>query len=136
MDQLATSLGPIFAAGFAVQQLLEILTPILALDERAGFQKYKKVIVGIVSLVAGLVLASLVPSFMVLRALKLDIPTPLDIAISGLVLSAGTEGINSILKFMKYAKEDKKATAATKETPKKDGDGGAPPAGIERLNRA
>src|SRR5438094_4639531 len=32
-----------------------------------------------------------------------------------LVLSAGTEGVNSILKFFKYSKEDKKATAAAKD---------------------
>jgi hypothetical protein len=36
-----------------------------------------------------------------------------------LVISAGTEGVNSILKFLGYAKEDKKAQAAGKvaETP-------------------
>jgi hypothetical protein len=39
----------------------------------------------------------------------------LDVLISALVLSAGTEGVNSILKFFKYSKEDKKATAASKE---------------------
>ena len=32
-----------------------------------------------------------------------------------LVLSAGTEGVNSILKFFKYSKEDKKATAAAND---------------------
>jgi len=116
MDQLTVSLGPVFVAGFAVQQLLEILTSLLNLDERPTFQKYKKVILGIVSLIFGLLLALLVPAFMVFRALKVDVPGALDVLISGFVLSAGTEGVNSIVKFLKYAKEDKKVTAAAKES--------------------
>jgi hypothetical protein len=36
-----------------------------------------------------------------------------DVFVSALVLSAGTEFFNSILKFLSYAKEDKKAQAAT-----------------------
>jgi hypothetical protein len=34
-----------------------------------------------------------------------------DVIVTALVLSAGTEGFNSILKFLGYAKEDKKAQA-------------------------
>ena len=118
MDELVKALTPIFAAGFATQQFLEILTNILDLDQRPNFQKYKKAILGLVSLVVGFVLASLSKSFQIFPALKADdsVPIYLSIPISALVLSAGTDGLNSIVKFMKYAKEEKKATAAEKLT--------------------
>jgi hypothetical protein len=118
-----TNLGPLsvlFAAGFAVQQLLELLTSILDLDSNTTFQKYKKVILGICSLAAGLALALLDSDLRVLKALGttstghvLDV---IDVCVTGLVLSAGTEGINSILKFVKYSKEDKKTAAASKQS--------------------
>ena len=54
MDKLVTALAPVFAAGFAVQQLLEILTSIFNLDTRPAFQNWKKAILGIISLVIGL----------------------------------------------------------------------------------
>ena len=64
----------------------------------------------------GLVLAGCVEKFRILTALKIDTGGAwLDVPISALVLSAGTEGVNSILKFFKYSKEDKKATAAAKD---------------------
>ena len=116
MDSLTTALGPIFVAGFAVQQFLEILTAVLNLDSNASFEKFKKMILGIASLGLGLLLAAFVQEFRVLQALKIgSVGTWLDVFISALVLSAGTEGVNSILKFFKYSKEDKKATAAAKD---------------------
>jgi len=57
MDALVMALGPVFAAGFAVQQLLEILTSILDLDSQPSFQKWKKAILGVVSLGVGFSLA-------------------------------------------------------------------------------
>jgi hypothetical protein len=36
----------------------------------------------------------------------------LDVFVTALILSAGTEGFNSIMKFLGYAKEGKKAEAA------------------------
>lgn len=115
MDNLIVVLGPVFVAGFAIQQFLEILTSVLNLDSNAKFEKFKKVILGVVSLALGWVLAYFVKEFRILHALKNDSVTWLDIPISALVLSAGTEGVNSILKFFKYTKEDKKATAASKD---------------------
>jgi len=120
MDQLTTALAPIFVAGFAVQQFLEILTAVLNIDSNASFEKYKKAILGVASLVLGLVLAGCICKFRILTALNIGPYPKLDVLISGLVLSAGTEGVNSILKFFKYSKEDKKATAAAKT----DGGGG------------
>jgi hypothetical protein len=125
MDKLITALAPVFAAGFAVQQLVEILTSILDLDSRESFQKYKKAILAVVSLVLGLVLAYndylrvLQPLFAqdvtdpVTKAPTV-IPPYLDYIVTALVISAGTEGINSILKFLKYKKEETKIDAAAK----------------------
>jgi hypothetical protein len=117
MDQLTLTLalGPIFVAGFAVQQFLEIATALLNLDSKVSFEKYKKVILGLASLTAGLLLAGWVPEFRVLHAVKVNAAEWLDVTTSAFVLSAGTEGVNSILKFFKYSKEDKKETAASKD---------------------
>lgn len=109
-----TKLTALFAAGFAVQQLLELATAILNLDSNPTFQKYKKAILGVLSLAAGLLLAGFVSQLRVLSALGVATSGPNDVLVTGFVLSAGTEGINSILKFAKYAKEDKKTTAASK----------------------
>jgi hypothetical protein len=131
MDQLTTSLGPVFVAGFAIQQFIEILTSILNLDGNASFEKYKKAILGATSLAMAFLLASSIPSMRVLHAL--DPKTALDgwdLAITAFVLSAGTDGINSIVKFMKYSKEDKKASAAVKDP------SGTAASALQRINRA
>jgi hypothetical protein len=112
-----TKLTALFAAGFAVQQLLELATAILDLDGNPTFQKYKKAILGLLSLATGLLLGGFVSELRVLSALGVTASGPTDVCLTGLVLSAGTEGINSILKFAKYSKEDKKTTVASKESP-------------------
>jgi hypothetical protein len=50
-----------------------------------------------------------------------DVPETLDRFVTALVISAGTEGVNSILKLLKYAKEDKKTDAALKTEPARGG---------------
>jgi hypothetical protein len=130
MDQLTTALGPVFVAGFAVQQFLEILTSILNLDSNVSFEKYKKAILSSASLVMGFLLASCIPSLRVLHAV--DPKTVLngwDLVITAFVLSAGTEGINSIIKFIKYSKENKKASAVLKDP------SGTAASALERMNR-
>ncbi len=52
MDKLVLALAPAFAAGFALQQLLEILDPIVKLFTRESADN-KKLILSIVSLVVG-----------------------------------------------------------------------------------
>jgi hypothetical protein len=121
------ALAPAFAAGFAVQQLLEIVTSFLDLGDNTGFQKYKKPILGFIALVIGFSLSYGIGQLHVLTVLLTTVgadgkplpPAPpvndfLDALVTGLIISAGTEGINSILKFLKYTKEDKKNQAATK----------------------
>ena len=57
MDKLITALGPAFAAGFAVQQLLEILDPIVDIIPINKIKLGKRPFFGILSLIVGLVLA-------------------------------------------------------------------------------
>jgi hypothetical protein len=123
MDRLIVALGPAFAAGFAIQRLLELADPLtnVLLGNRPARANTKKALLAVLSLVAGLALA-LGAGLRVLRPLgaRQDaVGTVTDVVVTALVISPGTEGVNSILKFLGYAKEDKKAQAAGKvaETP-------------------
>jgi len=103
MDKIVQALGPVFAAGFAVQQLIEILSPVV--DK---IRTNKKEILGLASLVIGLILAW-GAGLRVLQPMGVYTAKLVDVMISGLIISAGTEGINSIMKFLGYAKENKKS---------------------------
>jgi hypothetical protein len=104
-------LGPIFAAGFAVQQFLEVLSPLV---ERFLGESRKKMALGVAGFIVGLGIAS----HFDLRALRFfNVANSggwLDLLVTALILSAGTEGSNSIVKFLKYLKEDRKSGAAEK----------------------
>jgi hypothetical protein len=111
MEQLVVALGPAFAAGFAIQRLLEILDPVF---EMQRVKESKKMILGLVSLAVGLLLAFGI-ELRVLQPLGVVSSDYLDALVTGLIISAGSEGFNSILKFLGYAKEGKKADAAEKK---------------------
>lgn len=116
METLVTSLGPVFAAGLAIQQLLELLDSILI--RRILPEEWKKVVLGLLSLIVGLCLAFFA-KLHVLELLGAPYVPPWDELTTGLIISGGTQGINSILKFLGYAKEGKKADAAAKAAPVK-----------------
>ena len=101
MEKLVVALGPAFAAGFAVQQLLELLDP-LAIKIIGTADK--KIVLGVVSLIVGLVLA-FGAGLRVLQPLGVAKADFLDGVVTALIVSAGTEGFNSIIKFLGYAKE-------------------------------
>jgi hypothetical protein len=105
MDKLVIALGPAFAAGLAVQRLLEILDP---LAEKIKVNK--KLLLGLVSLVIGLALA-FGAGLRVLQPLGVTHADFLDAVVTGLIISAGTEGFNSIIKFLGYTKELRKEEA-------------------------
>ena len=110
MDILITALGPVLAAGFALQQLLEILNPLI--ERIVGEdEKTKKMYLGLISLFVGFGL-SFGAGLRVLTALGATAPYIVDGIVSGLIISGGTEGINSIMKFLGYTKEKEKANAA------------------------
>jgi hypothetical protein len=106
LDKLIPALAPLFAAGLGIQQLGELLTPLL--DKIST--EYKKIVFGLISLTLGLAVAFLFQA-QVLNLL-FDIPPDdkdkyvlLDRFITGLIISSGTEGVNSILKFLKFKKK-------------------------------
>jgi hypothetical protein len=106
MDKIVLALGPAFAAGFALQQLLELLDPLL---EKLA-KDNKKLVNGIISLVFGL-LMSFGAGMRALAPLGFTGGDFWDAFITALIISAGTEGINSIMKYLGYSKEVKKLAA-------------------------
>jgi len=104
MDDFARAIGPIFIASFALQQLIELLDPILdaALGER------KKWILSAVSLLAALGL-TFGAGLRSLGPLGAEVPDWADAAITALLLTGGTKGINDLLKLIGYRKEAAKA---------------------------
>jgi len=115
-----------FAAGFAVQQALEILDATLfvrlpAIGKRAALAW--------TSLGLGLLFAGF-GQILILKALKITAEAWIDTLISALFISAGTEGVNSLLKFLQYKKEEQKGEAV--QTQEQAGllSPGAPPAGV------
>jgi hypothetical protein len=119
----AAALAPAFAAGFAVQQGLQILDSFVNLDKKIS-PTTKTGLAGLVSLALGVVFAT--NGLTVLSALSTTkYPAWVDVAVSALVISGGTEGFNSIMKFMGYKKD-----AAGVDSGQKDaGDPKQPPQG-------
>jgi hypothetical protein len=103
MDELVLGLGPSFAAGFALQRLLEIADPVFAkLDANL-----KKLVLNLIAFLVGVALAWW-GGLRVLEGLGADAEAWVDVLVTGLVVSGGTEGFNSIMKFLGYKKEEKK----------------------------
>jgi hypothetical protein len=99
---------PVFAAGLAIQQLLEVMDPITS---RLAAEKDKKLFLSILSLAAGAVL-SFGCGLRILAPLGVMDSDFLDGVVTALITSAGTETFNSILKYLGYAKESKKVDVA------------------------
>jgi hypothetical protein len=110
MDALVLALAPAFVCGFAIQRLLELVDP--AVDRffpGTGEKKarWKKGILGIVAIIGGLIFAAV--GIRVLDPIsEHPLPDWIDFVATGLVVSAGTEGLNSIMKFLGYKKEEQK----------------------------
>ena len=104
-------LGAISIAAFAVQQILEILSPFV---EWLLGESRKKMALGVISICIGLLLAYVFGLRVLLYAGVTSYGPgagTLDLIVTGFLLGTGTEGVNSILKFLKYLKEDKKLSA-------------------------
>lgn len=118
MEQLLIAFGPAFATGFALQRLLEILDAPL---ENYARDK-KKVILSLLSLLGGLIL-SFGAGLRVLVHLGFTGGDFWDAIVTALIISAGTEGINTIMKYFGYVKQKEQADAAERhlEVEKKQG---------------
>ena len=117
MDQSITqTLTVPFAAGFIVQRFLEVLDPLTS--KFLGNPNTKKALLASVSLALGWAMAAQIP-IELFRTLLTQVGntriTPgFDHFLSGVFISAGTEGFNSLVKFANYKKESSKADAASK----------------------
>lgn len=108
---LVKALAPAFAAGFAIQRLLEILDPIL---DRIRQGEYKKIALGLISFAGGLGLAAWDPMRVLSQMTGANVWGPLDYLVTALIISGGTEGFNSIIKFLDYKKQETRETAKAK----------------------
>ena len=117
METLIIAFGPVFAAGLAVQQLIEIADGILELLFKlvvpSGLPIEKKPFLSLISLLAGLFIAA-GAGLRVLEPLGIQGAGLADVFVTGLLISAGTESFNSIIKFLGYVKDDRKFTTQTK----------------------
>lgn len=100
MDRLVEALAPVLVASIALQQLLELLDPILD----SVISEHKKWILSAVSLVVGLVLAfglglRVLAPFGVTRAPWLDA------IVTALFITGGTKVFNELIKWIGYMKE-------------------------------
>lgn len=102
-----------FVAGFAIQQLLEVIDPITSLFLTKP--AWKKSALGIVSLFLGFWMAS-AGHIQILAALSAKVSLRFDLFVTSVFISAGTEGFNSLLKFVNYKKEATKASAAAQKS--------------------
>ena len=121
MSNVVTALAPAFAAGFAVQQGLQILDGFLKLDKNVG-PVTKTGLAGLASLGLGIVFAT--QGIHVLSALSTtSYPAWIDTMVSALVISGGTEGFNSIMKFIGYKKDAANPNAPADNAANKGGSG-------------
>jgi hypothetical protein len=105
MDTLVVGLGPAFIAGFAIQQLLERIDPLFKNVKNKGLW------LGTISLALGLGLA-FGANLKVLEPLGANVTYEFwDTLTTGLVISGGSEGINSVMKFLGYKKSEAREDA-------------------------
>lgn len=123
MDKLILSLAPAFAAGLAIQQLLELadrfveqVLKILGPSLSVGIDK--KLILGLISLFVALII-TIGGGLRVLQPLDIEAGF-VDVIVTSLIISAGTESINSIVKFLGYTKERKDPSYQSQDVAKND----------------
>jgi len=106
MELLVLGLGPVAICGYAVQQLLDLLDPILG---RMG--QPKRVWYGAIALLLGLLLAQLAGLRIFVSLGVMGVPPWLDSLVTALVISAAADGFNSINKYLVYLKMKEKRDA-------------------------
>jgi hypothetical protein len=116
MQTLVQTLTVSFAAGFVVQRVVEILDTYTT--AKIADPSRKKFAIGVVSLAFGCLLAFSLHLRMFHDLMQLDCDDAfmnlLDYFGTGIFISGGSEGFNSLLKFANYKKEASKADAADK----------------------
>jgi len=123
MNPLVESLVPVFIAGFALQQLLELLDPVV---ERL-LKPHKAWLMSALALALALTVTLLL-GLRVLRPFGITRADWLDAILTALLISSGTKWLNDLLKLISYKKQELKARAA-RNAPGGGGDAGYGAAG-------
>jgi hypothetical protein len=115
LADIVTALGPAFAGPMAIQHVNELLDPLAS--RTSSDPNKKKTIMGIFSVALALAALYCAPQLRILHVLQSYADSEhwmcfWDDILSALIISTGTEGVNSIVKFLGYAKEQKKSDAA------------------------
>jgi hypothetical protein len=110
MDDFMRSIGAAFVAAFALQQLIELLDPILD----SVVRRQKKWVLSAISLLAGLGLTFGL-GLRIIGPLGMDAPDWADAIVTALFITGGTKGINDLLKLIGYQKEAARAQLAATE---------------------
>src|SRR5258706_14946551 len=105
MPDLTQALLVPFLAGFIVQRFLEVVDPFTT--AKIADPNRKKVVLSVISLILGWLLAGF-GHIAIFNALKWAMSSGWDVFFSGIFISAGTEGFNSLMKFANYKKEASK----------------------------
>src|SRR5260221_13608098 len=121
MDELVKCLAPAFAAGFAVQRLLEVVDSVFGGFPKLGDWKKLAMVVAslilatVLSLVGGLHVLTCISPVGSSSGIQLAGTNPAntgpsaqlywtDLIVTILFISGGTEGFNALLKFLNYKK--------------------------------
>ena len=119
VTKVTSALAPAFAAGFAVQQAIEVVDTVLAVFSEwwrglAGNTALKKLIAMLIGLLLAIVLV-LGGNFDVIKPLLTagnSVPGFVSRLITVIFISGGTEGFNSLIKWITWKKEEAKSQAA------------------------
>lgn len=110
MNTLIDALGPVFVASFALQQLLELLDPVL----EQFIKQHKGWIMSATAFLVGLLLTMLL-DLRILDVFGVGRFGWLDALITALFISGGTTWLNDMLKIVKYRKLEMRANAMAAE---------------------
>lgn len=123
MDGITAIMATISIAGFAIQQVLELLNPLVGAGSNYAHKKWAKVppviteeqlkkwLMAMLAFFMGMVVVG-ITKISLLGYLNADWKNSLgDFWVSALVLGAGTEGMNTLTKYFGYIKDDRKQKA-------------------------
>ncbi len=113
METLAKVLAPGLVAAMAIQQLIDLLEPVL--DQWIAEQK-KWILSGVALVMAFIV--TLVLQLRLLASLGYEAAPWLDVILTALFLTGGTKGFNDLLKWMRYKKEAAARAVGAEQSPR------------------
>lgn len=123
MDGITAIMATVSIAGFAIQQVLELLNPLVGAGSKFAHEKWakdppviteeqlKKWLMAMLAFFMGMAVVR-ITGISLMVYVKADWGNTLgDFWVSALVLGAGTEGMNTLTKYFGYVKDDRKQKA-------------------------